>query len=111
MRLFRLFRIAWELSRCGGAWHQDCIWSAEDAVRLRTFLTSDAGKKLSAVLRNASLHKNAASVMSGELARVNKAAGFMEAVETLSALAEPEYSETTEEGEHGAFTHLEQLAP
>jgi hypothetical protein len=49
--------------------------------------------------------------MSGELARVNKAAGFMEAVETLSALAEPEYSETTEEGEHGAFTHLEQLAP
>jgi hypothetical protein len=99
------------MSKCGGAWHQNCVWNTEDAVRLRTFLASDAGKKLSAVLRNASLHKNAASIMSGEIARVNKAAGFMEAVETLSALAEPEYSEITEEEEHGVSSFLEHLAP
>ena len=112
IRLIRFFKIAWALSRTGGAWAGDCEWEASDAESLRHFLSGTVGQRFTARLRNASISMNARAVLSSDPAGDGrKAAGYMLAIEEISGLAAPQVSEITEEEAYGAGIPLELIAP
>lgn len=111
IKLARFLRIAFALYRGGGAWAGDLEWESSDAVSLRLFLSGNAGQRLKARLSNASIKMNASAVQSPDPWSAGRAAGYMLALEDLSALAAPQVSEQDEEEGHGAGIPLEQIAP
>ena len=111
IKFFRFLHIAFALAKGGGAWAEDCEWTEDDAVWLRSCLSGTSGQRLMGRLRNASIKKNAAAVLSSDPAgEGGKAAGYMYCIEDISALAAPLSDEQTEE-EEGASFNLEQIAP
>ena len=112
IRLFRFFHIAWSLYKSGGAWAEDCEWGVQDAVSLRLFLSGEVGQRFKARMRNASNRMNATAVLSSDpAAEGRKAAGYMLAIEDISALSVPQIGETYEEDDFGADVPLESQAP
>lgn len=110
--MIRFLKIAWALYKGGGAWVGDHEWTATDAASLRLFLSGESGRRLTAMLRNASIKMNASAVQSSDPAGDGRrAAGYMLAIEDISALAAPQDSETDEEEAYGAGIPLEQIAP
>lgn len=112
IKVLRFLRIAFSLSRMGGAWAEDSEWTEADAVWLRSCLSCESGKRLRERLRNASIRMNARAVLSSDPAgEGRKASGYMVCIEDLSALAAPQVREDTEEEALGADFPLEQIAP
>lgn len=111
MKIIRFFKIALALYKGGGAWAGDCEWGSTEAVSLRLFLSGEVGQRLKATLSNASIKMNASAVQSPDPWASGRAAGYMLAIEDISALAAPQVSEPTEEEAYGAGIPLDLIAP
>jgi len=110
----RLLRTLVLLLRDGGSWCDGAEWSSEDERALGAFLSTAAGTKLRARLRNASLSLNAQAVQDGAPHLCGRAFGYMTAISDLQALSAsgaPQDAQTSGESSDTGAGNLEHLNP
>jgi len=110
----RFIKTLFFLMSGAGTWIDGAEWTADDEKALSTFLNTEAGVKLRARLRNASLSLNAQAVQSGGVRACGRAYGYMLAVsdiQTLSASGTLGEAETNEGAGDTGTGNLEHLNP
>ena len=110
MRAFRIFALIFAHP---WLWRPVRAWENEDAVALTVFLNSKTGRKLVALLRNASVEANANAAVNSSAHLNGTAAGVMAAIRYIESFSRPvpAHEDDTEEAGTEATDILEHLRP